>query len=251
MDIFLPTQTLSLFQVFAPCFTAPSFAYFQSYVWALMVVEGRKCMTRIARCVFFHQRDLSSWERFLAEHRWSLTAVTARLVTLVVAKLGDQLQVHGAYLLGKDTTLVAKTTTRMVGVQKWKDHSDNADRGPYLVGHHWNLVGLISPWGTRWLCWPLVMRLVPGLKGARQWIVGDAMEPLSFWDAAIAAILEVTRCLGEAPVRVVADAYYAKAPFLNGLRARGIDVISRLRKDAVGWDDPEPHLRQDTMGSSG
>lgn len=240
MDIFFPAQTLPLFQVFAPCFTAPSFAYFQSYVWALMVVEDRKCMTRIARCVFFHQRDLSSWERFLAEHRWSLRAVTVSLVTLVVAKLGAQLQVHGAYLLGKDTTLVAKTTTRMVGVQKWKDHSDNADRGTYLVGHHWNLVGLISPWGTRWLCWPLVMRLVPGLKGARQWIVGDAIEPLSFWDAAIAAILEVTRCLGEAPVRVVADAYYAKAPFLNGLRARGIDVISRLRKDAVGWDDPEP-----------
>lgn len=240
MDIFFPAQTLLLFQVFAPCFTAPSFAYFQSYVWALMVVEDRKCMTRIARCVFFHQRELSSWERFLAEHRWSLRAVTVSLVTLVVAKLGAQLQVHGAYLLGKDTTLVAKTTTRMVGVQKWKDHSDNADRGTYLVGHHWNLVGLISPWGTRWLCGPLVMRLVPGLKGARQWSVGDAMEPLSFWDAAIAAILEVTRCLGEAPVRVVADAYYAKAPFLNGLRARGIDVISRLRKDAVGWDDPEP-----------
>ena len=106
----------------------------------------------------------SSWERFLAEHRWSLPAVTARLVTLVVAKLGNQLQVHGASLLGKDTTLVAKTATRMVGVQKWKAHSDNADRGAYLVGHHWNLVGLISPWGTRWLCWPLVVRLVPGLK---------------------------------------------------------------------------------------
>ena len=239
MDIFFPTQTLPLFQVFAPCFTAPSFAYFQSYVWALMVVEGRTCMTRIARCVFFHQRALSSWERFLAEHRWSLSAVTASLVMLVVAKLGAQLQVHGAYLLGKDTTLVAKTTTRLVGVQKWKDHSDNADRGTYLVGHHWNLVGLISPWGTRWLCWPLVMRLVPGLKGARQWIVGDAIALMSFWDAAIAAILEVTRYLGEAPVRVVADAYYAKAPFLNGLRARGIDVISRLRKDAVGWDAPE------------
>src|SRR4029450_7292901 len=74
----------------------------------------------------------------------------------------------------------------------------------------------------------------------RQWMVGDTVEPMSFWDAAIAAILEVTRCLGEASVRVVADAFYAKAPFLNGLRARGIDVISRLRKDAVGWDDPAP-----------
>jgi hypothetical protein len=60
MAIFFPAQTLSLFQVFAPCFTAPSFAYFQSYLWALMVVEGRTCLTRLARCVFFHQRDLSS-----------------------------------------------------------------------------------------------------------------------------------------------------------------------------------------------
>jgi DDE superfamily endonuclease len=240
MDIFFPTQTLSLFQAFSPCFTAPSFAYFQSYMWALMVVEGRKCLTRLARCAFFHQRDLSSWERFLAEHRWSLSAVTDRLVTLVVSKLGEKLQVHGAYLLGKDTTLVAKTAKRMPGVQKWKDHSDNADRGAYLIGHHWNLVGLISQWKSRWLCWPLVMRLVPGLKGARQWIVGDTVEPMSFWDAAIAAILELTRCLGEASIRVVADAYYSKAPFLNGLLARGIHVISRLRKDAGGWDDPEP-----------
>jgi hypothetical protein len=240
MDIFFPAQTLPLFQAFAPCFTAPSFAYFQSYVWALMVVEGRKCLTRLARCAFFHQRDLSSWERFLAGHRWSLTAVTACLVRLLVTQLGEQLKVHGAYLVGKDTTLVAKTAKRMLGVQKWKDHSDNADRGAYLIGHHWNLVGMISPWETRWLCWPLVMRLVPGLKGARQWLVGEAVEPMTFWDAAIAAILEVTQQLGDAAVRVVVDAYYAKAPCLNGLLARGIDVISRLRKDAVGWDDPAP-----------
>jgi hypothetical protein len=240
MDIFFPAQTLSLFQVFAPCFTAPSFAYFRGYVWALMVVEGRKCMTRLARCAFFHRRDLSSWERFLAEHHWSLSAVTERLGTLVVTKLGDALQVHGAYLLGTDTTLVAKNAKRMLGVQKWKDHSDNADRGSYLVGHHWNLVGLISQWTSRWLCWPLGMRLVPGLKGARQWIVGDAAEVMSFWDAAIAAILEVTQGLGAASVRVVADAFYSKAPFFNGLLARGIAVISRLRKDAVGWDDPAP-----------
>ena len=240
MDLFFPPQTWPLLHVFAPCFTAPSFVYFRAYVWALMVVEGRKCMTRLARCAFFHPRDLSSWERFLAAHRWSLTAVTARLITLGVATLGNQLQVHGAYWLGTDTTLVAKTATRMVGVQKWKDHRDNADRGASLVGHHWNLVGLISPWGTRWLGWPLVMRLVPGLQGARPGLVGDAVTPMSFWDAAMAALLEVTRGLEAAAVRVVADAFYSKAPCLNGLRARGIDVISRLRKDAVGWDDPEP-----------
>jgi DDE family transposase len=240
MDIFFPTQTLSLFQAFAPCFTAPSFASFQSYRGALMVVEGRKCMTRLAHCAFFHQRDLSSWERFLAEHRWRLSAVTDRLVTLVVSKRGDTLQVHGADVLGNDTPLVAKTAKRMPGGQTWKDPSDNADRGGYLIGHHWNLVGLISQWESRWRCWPLVMRLVPGLKGARPWMVGDTVEPMSFGDAASAAILALARCLGEASIRVVADAYSSKAPLLNGLLARGLHVLSRLRKDAVGWDDPEP-----------
>ena len=239
MEGFFPAQTLSLFLVLESCFTAPSFAYFRGYVWALMVVEGRKCLTRLARCAFFHQRDLSSWERFLAQHRWSLRVVTERLSALVVTKLGEKLLVHGASLLGTDTTLVAKTTTRMLGGQKWKDHSDNADRGAYLVGHHWNLVGLISQWEARWLCWPLVMRLVPGLKGARQWIVGEHVELMSCWEAAIAALVAVRQCLGDMAVRVVADAFYAKAPFFNGLLARGIHVISRLRKDAVGWAAPE------------
>jgi DDE superfamily endonuclease len=240
MDIFFPAQTLPLFHVFAPCFTAPSFAYFPSSLWALMVVEGRKGLTRLARCAFFHQRDRSSWERCLAEHRWSVTAVTERLVRLVGTPLGEQLQVHGASWLGTDTTLVAKTAKRLLGGQTWQDHRGNADRGTSLVGHHWHLVGLSSLWGGRWRCWPLVMRLVPGLPGARQWLVGASVEPMSCWDAAIAALLAVTRGLGAASVRGVAAAYSSKAPFRNGLRARGSDVSSRLRQDAVGWDAPAP-----------
>jgi len=94
---FFPAQTLSLFLVFESCFTVPSFVYFRAYERALMVVEGRKCMTRLARCAVFHPRHLSSWERFLAEHCWSLRAVTERLVTPVVSQLGDKLQVHGGY----------------------------------------------------------------------------------------------------------------------------------------------------------
>jgi hypothetical protein len=42
-------------------------------------------------------------------------------------------------------------------------------------------------------------------------------------------------------LRVVADAYFSKASFLNPRLAAGITVISRgFRKDAVGWDDPAP-----------
>jgi hypothetical protein len=68
MEIFFPAWTLPLVHVFAPCFTASSFAYFQAYVGALMVVEGRKCLMHLARCAFFHPCTLSNWERHLAEH---------------------------------------------------------------------------------------------------------------------------------------------------------------------------------------
>ena len=47
---------------------------------------------------------------------------------------------------------------------------------------------------------------------------------------------------------MVADAYFSKASFLNPLLAEGITVISRLRKDAVGWDAPVPVVGQCRRG---
>lgn len=37
---------------------------------------------------------------------------------------------------------------------------------------------------------------------------------------------------------VVIDAYFSKATFLNPLIQLGVSVVSRLRRDAVGFDDP-------------
>jgi hypothetical protein len=240
LDLFFPAQTLPLLQVFAPCFPAPSFAYVQSDVGALLVVEGRTCLPRRARCACGQQRARSRGERFLAGPRGSVTAVTERLGPRVVERWGTPLQVHGASLVGQDTTWGAQSAKRRLGGQKWKAPSDTADRGASLVGHHWTLAGLRSRWDTRWLCWPVVLRLVPGRQGARQWLVGDTSARMSCWDAALATVLEGTRCWGDVSVRVGAEAYDSQAPFRHGLRARGLDGLSRLRQAAVGWDDPAP-----------
>jgi hypothetical protein len=45
--------------------------------------------------------------------------------------------------------------------------------------------------------------------------------------------------LGER-VWVVADGAYAKAPFLKPMRALGVTVVSRLRKDSALWTVPGP-----------
>jgi hypothetical protein len=238
----IPPVLLTYLSYFQSGFSKPSFVYFQGYIWSLLLTQGRKCMTRIAYTCFFVDRHLSSWERFLAESSWDLTVLSKTLVAVLISKLGAQLMVYGAYLAALDTTLVAKVKGKMLGVQKWHQSSANADRGDGIVGHHWGLIGLISfsvPL-SRYVCWPILMRLIPGQHNPFLWIV-DAQGVITqggFWEAVLPLAYHLFELLGHAPLRIVADAYFAKAPFIQPLLERGIHVVTRMRKDAVGWDDP-------------
>src|SRR6266850_1429835 len=110
-----------------------------------------------------------------------------------------------------------------------------------LVGHHWALIGLVSAWGVGYLCWPVLARLLPGQLNPLGFVAGpEGVQRLDFWAVVVALVRELQLYVGNRPLRVVADAYFSKASFLNPLVAEGITVISRSRKDAVGWDDPAP-----------
>ena len=241
MQQFIPLELFSYFLVFQSHFSQPSFIYFQGYLWALLLVGGRKTMNNIAHCCFWVERSLSSWERFLSENIWDVNAVGKTLVTLLVQKLAHQLQVHGGYLAGLDTLLVPKNGSKMSGVQLWKDHSGNANRGEKLKGHHWGILGLIS-WDKirkRSWCWPLKMRLISGKLNPFQFIVDSegGTRRANFWDGVIPLVLDLKQQLGAVVLRVVVDAYFCKVPFLAPLVAQGIQVITRMRKDAVAWDE--------------
>jgi hypothetical protein len=245
----IPAVLLNYLMVFRGHFTQPSFVYFSGYVVSLLLTGGRKTMSRVARTCFWVDRHLASWERFLGENKWDTTAVFGTLFSLLRSKMGDQLKVHGAYLAAVDTLLAAKNGDKMPGVQKWKDHSGNADRGDSIRGHHWALLGLItfSPLWSCYVCFPLLMQLISGQLNPCLFIVDpDGIATLaSFWDSVHPLIWQLHTHLEQAPLRVVADAYFGKAPFIQPLLTKSVHVITRLRKDAVGWDDPSPDQRSD------
>jgi hypothetical protein len=62
---------------------------------------------------------------------------------------------------------------------------------------------------------------------------------MTMWETAIAMVLQAESMLTGAPLCVVMDAYFAKSCMLNPLLEAGLSLITRLRHDAVGWDDPE------------
>jgi hypothetical protein len=242
MDTYFPATMMAYLEVFRQHFPAQHFAYFRGYVWALaMLGTTRKCMTNIARSCVFVERHLASWERFLSGAQWDLRAVSQHLVTQLLQQLGSSLCLWDALLAAVDTTLIPKVRGQMPGVQKWHDHSGNPARGEALVGHHWALIGLVSSWGTGYLCWPVLARLLPGQLKPRGFVAApDGVQRLDCWWVVVALVRELQQWVGERPLRVVADAYFSKASVLNPLVAAGITVISRLRKDAVGWDHPAP-----------
>jgi hypothetical protein len=76
-----------------------------------------------------------------------------------------------------------------------------------------------------------------------QWLCTDkgTSMPVNFWHTAHASILQFTQWAGSLPVRVVADAYFSNKPFIKELitRAIPIHVVTRLKSNAVAYDDPE------------
>ena len=151
---------------------------------------------------------------------------------------------YGAFLMVIDTTVIAKASKKMLGVQKWK----NSVSGAYQIGHHWAIGGFISRFGQRFIAWPFLCRLISGQKAPCLFVgSGEGTRQATFWDTTLALVYQIASLIGGLPasggpaLRAVVDAYFSKAPFLNPCIEAGIGVISRLRHDSKGWDDPPPY----------
>ena len=239
VESFFPVLIISYLEAFRGAFNSPGYSYFRGFVWAFLFVQGRKCITNIARACFFLNKHVSGFERFLSAYKWSIDEVAASLVTLLLRNIGDGLWVHGALLLGLDTTFKRTNSRKMIGVQFWEDHSGNSERGGRIFGHHWGIIGLIAHRAERYLFSPVLSRLISGrLNPACYIATPEGAIPMTFWDSVLALVLQMKTLLSNIPVRIVADAYFAKAAFIQPLIDTGIHVISRMRRDAVGWDDP-------------
>jgi hypothetical protein len=114
---------------------------------------------------------------------------------------------------------------------------------PFVYGHVWVVLGLLAAhpaWGV--IALPLLARLYVRRKNLGS--IDPPHRPPFKTKLELAADLVrwAVRWLGflGKPVWVVADGAYAKAPFLKPMRALGVTVVSRLRRDASLRTVPGP-----------
>ena len=155
---------------FRHVFSAPNFRYFQGLIIAFLLKGGRKWVTQIAQFCFFIDKSIASWEGFLAYAQWDMTALTSKLMRLVIAELGPALQYGSHYLIGIETTFAAKVQGRMLGVQKWKlatllDHLPHQKIAVELYGEMVTVTAVVKDLWLRDVC--SKVRVVVISAGAR------------------------------------------------------------------------------------
>jgi len=240
MENFFPEILITYLLWFRQAFFKSGFVFFEGFICCQLLAGGRKTITRIASLCFFIDKSLSAWERFLSTAQWDLTQVVGRLIELVLSQMGQSLLFASHYVFAVDTTLAVKQMGKMTGVQRWSQGKPDTESRVSLTGHNWAIGGFIAFITNRWLCFPILTRLISGHQ--RRWAfavncAGEA-KPVSVLETVLAMVRVVAEKITKAPLCVVADAYFAKAVFFNGLARLGISVVTRLRWDAVGFDDP-------------
>jgi hypothetical protein len=240
MDFF-PIQIIPFLEVLRNSFNASGFKYFLGFLWLSIGLTDRKCLTRMASACPLLQRHVSGWSRFFSASPWNLRVLRTKVYHLLITHLAGDVFYKGFLVAALDTTLMVSFGRKMFGVQRWHDHSGNADRGGYVMGHHWGLIGLLLRRVNGWACLPLIARLFTGQKSP-SWISdGEEIRVANFWDHALGLCRELCQTVGW-PLVVIADAYFSKEAFINGMNSMRSILISRLRDDAVGWMPCQPAI---------
>jgi hypothetical protein len=182
------------------------------------------------------------WDRFydclISIGRQSQKIATAVLI-LVVQKFDPGPE--GRLLLGVDDSPTERYGRQVEGAGVHHHPTPGPADGEWLFGHNWVTLALLAThprWGV--IALPLRSLLyvrqidVPKLDAKRGWefrTKHHLAAELVLWFVALVRLLKLK-------VWVVADGAYAARPFLDPVRAQGVVVVSRLRKDAKLFDLP-------------
>lgn len=211
-------------------------------VAGMMLADDR----RTASSWFAAAGVLDDWDRFY-DALITLGRQTEKLALVVLRLVVRQFDPGpgGRVLLGIDDTPSQRYGRCVEGAGVHHHPTPGPADGEWLYGHVWVVLAWLQRhpwWGV--IALPLRSLLyvrqidVPKLDAKRGWNFRTKHQlavELVRWCVAMLRELRVL-----AKVWVVADGAYAARPFLDPLRALGVVVVSRLRKDAKLFDLPAP-----------
>jgi len=231
-----------------------SFARQATFQWFVIAVVGllvRLDHHGVSSTIRWLRIRPDAYEAFLAFFRSKGLRLAALLYDwqlLVAARSARRTSTDAWVLLG-DGIKVAKEAERMPGVKKLQQQSDNSAKPPWILGHHFGVVGMVLGTDEKSFCVPLAGELHEGASTLRR-LQGkpapqvDGVEKTTVVSLMGHLVQTVAANLRERCV-VVLDAYFAVGDTFRmaqaasaGDGARWLHVLTRAKSNAVGYEDP-------------
>jgi hypothetical protein len=207
-------------------------------IMGIVFARGRRTVTTWLRAVGIRD-DFADYYYFLQPLGRKARETAARLLTLLLVRLetGDRL------LFAVDDSPTKRYGPKVQGAGIHHNPTPGPADQKFLYGHIWVTFSLVLRhplWHTIGL--PLLGLMYVRAKDIAKIPAKYAWEFRTKLQLAVeqmSSFAELAKVAGKT-VWVVADGAYAKRPFLKPLRAAGVVVVSRLRKDAALFDLPSP-----------
>jgi DDE superfamily endonuclease len=183
--------------------------------------------------------DYKAYYYFLGALGRKCELLASLLLRRAVALLAPQ----GRLLFALDDTPTKRYGKHVEGAGIHHNPTPGPADQKYVYGHVW----VTLAWVVRHPLWGALALPLRGLLYVRQkgiavlgQLYGVRFETkLQMAARLIDWLADWLKFLGQ-PLWLVADGAYAKRPVLKQARARGVVVVSRLRKDAALWSVPQP-----------
>jgi hypothetical protein len=214
----------------------PAFSQLRTFMWFAAAVAGLMTGTdmlgaaSIMRALKLHSRCYDALIRNFHNDGVHIDALAALWGIIVAPQLfsDKQVRVGGRRVLVGDGIKIPKRGKKMPAVKLVHQESDN--KAEYAMAHSLQAVSMLVYAGSGVIAVPLAMRIHEGLiwcNAHKQTLLTKMLTLLG----------NVTA--GDDPYIFVADAYYAARVIINGLLAHGNHLVTRVKRNAVGY---VPHV---------
>ncbi len=134
---------LSQFRI---CFSrASSFNWFVITVIGFIVRIDHHGVSSVIRWLNLDPSKYTSLLLFFRASSWNLKEIQQKWLQIVLTHC-PAITINGRHLIVGDGIKIAKEAKKMPGVKRLHQESDNSSKAPYIYGHHFGVLGILTGW---------------------------------------------------------------------------------------------------------
>jgi hypothetical protein len=238
----LSPAILSVFAIFSPLFSQPTYKNGLQLFIGHILCKGRHTIAEILRTIGLKNiKNYSKYHWILSRAKWSAFEASKKLLLTLSKLCGSEI------IISIDSTIERRKGARIKGLGRQRDPVKSTKSNKVLtIGLNWLVCAMHTkfPWTNQaWAC-PFLTILMPPERPLSSSRNRSDLEqkkrhkPLNKWASQSACFFR--RLLGKTKnITIVADSSFATYQLANTCIDLGINFISRMRLDARLFAFPE------------